>query len=435
MKRDVWVTGIGIACPLGVDLESVAEAQREGRSGAVSLAEVFDVPDLPVRGACVVPGWDVSLLGDDAASLIGRDDRKTEFGLYAGLQAIRQAFGDVATARDAGLGNRRFGMHLASGLVSASVADTEDGVLRRLTMDGAYDFAAAERFMQQPGAYRGRHLTDRTNHLLARRLGWAGPSLVNHAACAASATAIGIGARWVRRGRCDVVLAGGFESMIHPFGLLSFQMLGALSERMDCAASEVSRPFDRSRDGFVIGEGASVLVLEDAEHARRRGAVCLGRILGLGTSLDSHRITAPPEDGRGAVAAMRGALAEAEWNASDVGYINAHGTATPLNDKAETAAIHQVFGRGESPPVSSSKSALGHTIAAAGAVEAALVLLAIRDEILPPTLNLHDPDPECDLDCVALVAREQRVDRVLSNSFGFGGVNASLAIGRAGETR
>ncbi len=432
MTREVWVTGIGIACPLGTDLDTVAEAQREARSGAVPLEDVFHAADLPVRGACVVPGWDVSRLGSDGAALAGRDDRKTEFGLYAALEAVKASFGDVASAREAGAGDRRFGMHLASGLVSASVADTESGLLRRLTPDGEYDFAVAERWMQRPSPYRGRHLTDRTNHLLARRLGWPGPSLVNHAACAAGATAIGTGARWVRRGRCDVVLAGGFESMIHPFGLLSFQMLGALSERTDCAPPAVSRPFDRTRDGFVIGEGAAMLVLEEGARARRRGAPCFGKILGLGTSLDSHRITAPPEDGRGAVVAMRGALAEAGWDPSDVEYINAHGTGTPLNDKAETAAIHRVFGgRAGSPPVSSSKSALGHTVAAAGAVEAALVLLAMRDGIVPPTLNLNEPDPECDLDCVPKVAREQRVDRVLSNSFGFGGVNASLAIGRA----
>jgi 3-oxoacyl-[acyl-carrier-protein] synthase II len=430
--REVWVTGIGIACPLGIDLDTVAEAQRESRSGAVALTDVFEAPGLPVLAACVVPDWDlVSALGEHAAPLVGRDDRKTEFGLYAALQALRHSFGDLATARAAGEG-RNFGVHLASGLVSASVGDTETGLLRRLTPEGEYDHALAARLMREPSPFRGRHFTDRTNHLLARRLGWTGPSIVNHAACAAGATAIGMGARWVRRGRCDVVLAGGFESMVHPFGLLSFQLLGALSERRDCAPWEVSRPFDRTRDGFVIGEGAAVLILEAAGHARKRGATCHGRILGLGTSMDSHRITAPPDDGRGAVVAMRAALAEAGLDASDIEYINAHGTGTPLNDSAETAAIHRVFGpRGEAPPVSSSKSALGHTVAAAGAVEAALVLLAMRDGILPPTLNLHEPDPECDLDCVPRVARAQPTSRVLSNSFGFGGVNASLVLGGA----
>ncbi len=433
MSRDVWVTGIGITCPLGTDVDTVAEAQREGRSGARPLDEVFEAPGLPVLGACRVPDWDAATaLGADAATLIGRDDRKTEFGLHAALQAVRQAFGGVAAARRLGEGSRRFAMHLASGLVSASVADTEAGLLRRLTETGHYDHALASRLMREPSLHRGRHLTDRTNHLLARRLGWAGPSLVNHAACAAGATAIGIAARWVRRGRCDVALAGGFESMIHPFGLLSFQMLGALSERRDCRPEQVSRPFDRTRDGFVIGEGAGMLVLEAEEHARARGAACLGRVRGLGTSLDSHRITAPPADGRGAVSAMRGALEEAGVGAEDIEYVNAHGTATPLNDKAETAAIHRVFGpRGVAPPVSSSKSALGHTVAAAGAVEAVLSLLAMRDGILPPTLNLHEPDPECDLDCIPLVARSKRVTTVLSNSFGFGGVNASLVLGAA----
>jgi 3-oxoacyl-[acyl-carrier-protein] synthase II len=228
------------------------------------------------------------------------------------------------------------------------------------------------------------------------------------------------------------VVAGGYESMIHPFGVLSFQMLGALSERQDCAPSEVSRPFDLTRDGFVIGEGGAVLVLEDAARARARGARCWGRVLGLGTSLDAWRITAPPEDGRGAVSAMRGALREAGLSPSDVDWINAHGTGTPLNDAAETAAIKQVFGgRGQAPPVSSSKSGMGHAVAAAGAVEAVLSLLAIRDRIVPPTLNLHRPDPLCDLDCVPLVARDAALETVLSNSFGFGGVNGALLLGGA----
>ncbi|MDA0271553.1 MAG: beta-ketoacyl synthase N-terminal-like domain-containing protein, partial [Chloroflexi bacterium] len=276
------MTGIGIACPLGIDLETVAEAQREGRSGAVPLTQVFDAPGLPVQAACVVPDWDpAAALGSAGRTLLDRDDRKTEFGVYAAMQAVRHAFGDARAAREAAAANPlRFGTHFASGLVSASVRDTETGLLPRLTADGHYDHALAARLMGEPSRFRGRHFTDRTNHLMARHLGWAGPSLVNHAACSAGATAIGVGARWVRRGRCDVVLAGGFESMIHPFGLLSFQMLGAVSERFDCAPSEVSRPFDRTRDGFVIGEGAAFLVLEAAEHAGRRGATCHGKVLG-----------------------------------------------------------------------------------------------------------------------------------------------------------
>ncbi len=433
MSREVWVTGVGIACALGSDVEAVAEAQREGRSGAVHLSSAFDTSAFPVLAACRVPGWNLQArLGELAAPLAGRDDRKAEFGWYAAVQALRDAFGSDEAARQcfAELGPRG-AVHLASGLVSTTIAEAEADLLPCFDGD-RYDHDRAATALREPSPFRARHFTDRVNHLIAWRYGVGGRSLVNHGACAAGAVAIGLGARWIRRGQCDVVLAGGYESMIHPFGVLSFQMLGALSERQDCAPSEVSRPFDVSRDGFVIGEGGAVLVLEDAERARARGARCWGKVLGLGTSLDAYRITAPPPDGRGAVSAMRGALREAGMDPSDIDYINAHGTGTPLNDAAETAAIKRVFGgRGQAPPVSSSKSGLGHAVAAAGAVEAVLSLLALRDGIVPPTLNLHRPDPACDLDNVPLVAREAPLKAVLSNSFGFGGVNGSLVLGGA----
>jgi 3-oxoacyl-[acyl-carrier-protein] synthase II len=431
MSREVWVTGAGIACAHGVDLVTVAEAQREGRSGATAMRDAIDA-DFEVAACCRVPDWRLtSLLGSElAAPLVGREDLKAEFGWYAAVRALEQSFGDLATAqRRVAQDPRRVGVHLASGLVSTPIAEAEADLLSCFRGD-RYDHGAGATRLRHASPYRARHFTDRVNHLVANTLGCQGPSMVNHGACAASGVAIGTGARWIRRGQADLVVAGGFESMIHPFGVLSFQMLGALSERDDCPPGAVSRPFDRTRDGFVIGEGAAVLVLEAADHARARGALCLGRVLGLGTSLDAYRITAPPPDGRGAAAAMRAALNDAQLNASDVDYINAHGTGTPLNDAAETAAIHTVFGpTSEAPPTSSSKSALGHTVAAAGAVEAVLCLLAMADGIVPPTLNLHDPDPACDLDNVPLVAREATLRTVVSNSFGFGGVNASLVLG------
>ena len=433
MSREVWVTGIGIACALGTDVDVVAEGQREGRSGAVPMATAFDTSDFEILAACRVPGWSLEQrLGALAEPLLGREDRKAEFGWFAAVQALRDAFGNDEAARHAfaDLGSRG-AVHLASGLVSTTVAEAERDLLPHFVGD-RYDHDRGATALREPSPYRARHFTDRVNQLIAWRYGVGGRSLVNHGACAAGAVAIGTAARWIRRGQADVVLAGGFESMIHPFGVLSFQMLGALSERQGCAPSEVSRPFDSSRDGFVIGEGGAVLVLEDAGRARARGAHCWGRVLGLGTSLDAYRITAPPPDGRGAISAMRGALREAGLDPSDIDYINAHGTGTPLNDSAETAAIKQVFGeRGQAPPVSSSKSAIGHAVAAAGAVEAVLCLLAMRDGILPPTLNLHRPDPACDLDCVPLRARDAGCKAVLSNSFGFGGVNGSLVLGAA----
>jgi 3-oxoacyl-[acyl-carrier-protein] synthase II len=428
---EVWVTGLGIASALGTTLDGVAEAQREGRSGARPLSEAFDTSAFPVKVACRVPDWDLQAqLGDVGDALIGRADRKAEFGLFAAVRALESAFGSVDAARAVvQKAPRRVGVHLASGLVSTPREEAEQDLLSCFR-GGRYDHVEAAARLQMASPYRGRHFTDRVNQILAGLLGYRGPSLVNHAACSAGAVAIGSAAHWIRRGRCDVAIAGGYESMIHPFGVLSFQMLGALSERVDCEPHEVSRPFDRSRDGFVIGEGGAALVLESAEHARRRGAQCLGRILGLGTSLDAYRATAPPPDGHGAASAMRAALLDAGVAPGDIDYINAHGTGTPLNDAAESRAIIDVFGGpGQAPPVSSSKSGLGHAVAAAGAVEAILSLLALRDGILPPTLNLHDPDPDCPLDYVPLVAREAPIKTVLSNSFGFGGVNAALVLG------
>lgn len=429
------VTGMGIACPLGLDLSTVAAAQQAGVSGAGPLSDAFANAGFEIRTACRVPDWSAGdRLGPFAAAMDGCGDRKGEFGLYAARQALHQAFGSDEQAQLAiSRVPHRAALHTASGLVSSLPEEGEHDVLRCLRADGSFDHAASFDSLRRPNPRRARHFTDRVNHLLAWRYGFGGAALVNHGACAAGAVAIGTAARWIRQGRYDIAVAGGFESMIHPFGVLSFQLLGALSERTDCEHEEVSRPFDRSRDGFVIGEGAGMLVLESEESAHARGASVLGVVHGLGTSLDSYRTTAPPPDGRGAVAAIRGALREAALQPTDIDWINAHGTGTPLNDAAETAAIRTVFGgAGSAPPVTSSKSAIGHAVAAAGAVEAVLSFLALRDRSLPPTLNLHEQDPECDLDYVPLVARDAPNARyALSNSFGFGGVNGSLILGEA----
>ncbi len=431
--RRVVVTGMGIACPLGIELEGVAAAQQAGVSGAGPLSAAFDTSGFEVRTACRVADWEPEVcLGPFAEPMRRCGDRKGEFGLYAAASALAQAFGSEAAAVDAvGALGVRAALHTASGLVSSLPEEGEADVLACLRDDGSFDHRASFAALPSANPRRARHFTDRVNHLLAWRYGFRGPALVNHGACAAGAVAIGTAARWIRQGRCDLAVAGGFESMIHPFGVLSFQLLGALSERADCAHAEVSRPFDRGRDGFVIGEGAGMLVLESEEHALARGADVLGVVHGLGTSLDSYRTTAPPPDGRGAAAAMGAALLEAGLRPVDIDWINAHGTGTPLNDSAESAAIRAVFGP-DAPPVTSSKSAIGHAVAAAGAVESVLSLLALRDRSLPPTLNLHDPDPECDLDYVPLVSRPAPAARyALSNSFGFGGVNGALVLGRS----
>jgi 3-oxoacyl-[acyl-carrier-protein] synthase II len=257
-----------------------------------------------------------------------------------------------------------------------------------------------------------------------------GPNLNCLTACAASSQAIGEAVELVRRGEADVMLSGGTHSMIHPFGVTGFNLLTALSTRND-DPRKASRPFDNERDGFVLGEGAAMVVLEELEHAKRRGAKIHGELLGYGSTADAYRITDTHPEGRGASACIRMALADAGIGVDAIDYINAHGTSTDVNDKVETLAIKTVFGeRAYKIPVSSTKSMMGHLIAAAGATELIVCLLAIRDGILPPTINYENPDPNCDLDYVPNVARVARCDRALSNSFGFGGQNISLVVGR-----
>lgn len=255
-----------------------------------------------------------------------------------------------------------------------------------------------------------------------------GPNINCLTACAASSQAIGEATEIIRRGEADAMLSGGTHTMIHPFGVTGFSLLTALSKRND-EPTRASRPFDRGRDGFVLGEGAGMVVLEDLDRATRRGAKIYGEIVGYGSTADAFRITDAHPEGRGAISCIRMALADAGLDRVD--YINAHGTSTSVNDKVESLAIKQVFGdEAYRIPVSSTKSMMGHLIAAAGATELILCLLAIRDHIVPPTINYETPDPECDLDYVPNAAREARCDHVLSNSFGFGGQNITLIASR-----
>ena len=257
-----------------------------------------------------------------------------------------------------------------------------------------------------------------------------GPNANCLTACAASSQAVGEAAELIRRGEADIMLSGGTHSMIHPFGVTGFNLLTALSTRND-APTKASRPFDKDRDGFVLGEGSAMLVLEEVEHAKARGAKIHGEILGYGSTADAYRITDTHPEGRGANSCIRMALADAELNPTDVHYINAHGTSTDVNDRVESLAIKTVFGEhAYKVPVSSTKSMLGHLIAAAGATELIICLLAIRDNVLPPTINYETPDPECDLDYIPNKPREARCDVALSNSFGFGGQNISLIVGQ-----
>lgn len=423
--RRVVVTGMGMVTPLGRDLESTWQALLAGRSG-VGRITLFDAETFPTRIAAEVRDFDLAGYVADAARW-AEYSRNTQFALAAAQMAV-----DDSRLNDHGaLDRTRFGVYLGSGegqqdfprfvdLVNQAFRDgkVDTAVFTRLGLTKLHPIREAE---QEPGTPAGH---------LAVQFGARGPNANCLTACAASSQAIGEAVELIRRGDADVILSGGTHSMIHPFGVTGFNLLTALSTRND-EPTRASRPFDRDRDGFILGEGAGMLVLEEREHARARGATIHGEVIGYGSTADAFRITDSHDEGRGAIACMREALADAGIEPSDVDYINAHGTSTSVNDSIETLAIKKTFGEAAyQVPISSTKSMMGHLIAAAGSVEAIVCLLAIRDRIMPPTANLENPDPDCDLDYIPHEARRKAVDVALSNSFGFGGQNIALILRR-----
>jgi 3-oxoacyl-[acyl-carrier-protein] synthase II len=329
------------------------------------------------------------------------------------------------------LDSSRFGVYLGSGEGQQDFPRFVDLIIRTarqgkvdtgaFTSHGLRLLHPIREAEQEPGTPAGH---------LASLFGARGPNANCLTACAASSQAIGEAYEIIRRGDADVMLSGGTHSMIHPFGVTGFNLLTALSTRND-EPTRASRPFDRDRDGFILGEGAGMVVLEELEHARRRRAQIYGELVGYGSTADAFRITDSHDEGRGAIACMREALADASVDPDDIDYINAHGTSTAVNDSIETLAIKQTFGDAAyQVPISSTKSMMGHLIAAAGSVEAIVCLLTIRDSITPPTINLDQPGADCDLDYIPHVARRKPVDVALSNSFGFGGQNIALILRR-----
>jgi len=403
MKPRVAITGLGVVCPIGLSVEEFGENLRHGRSGIRALS-VFDGASLPSRIAGEVP-W---------PGAVARD-RKLTFALAAAQQAMTQA--TAGGTRPTGLGTLSLGI----GLELFALED-----MARLRRQPSWvPEAANERltFLQTP--------SDLCAHALAHRHELAGPPRLHVSACAAGTDAIGGGYRLIVSGRSDWVLAGGADSMLHPLGVGGFCKLGALSRRNETPAA-ASRPFDRGRDGFVLGEGAGMLVLEPLENARRRGATILAEVCGYGNSFDALGISEPHPEGRGAVQSMERALTDAGLRPEQVDAINAHGTGTPKNDPVETLALKRVFGQhARRMPISATKSLMGHLISAAGAVEAIAAILGLRGGWVHPTLNLDDPDPACDLDYVPHQARASDAAVVLSNSFAFGGQNASIVLRRA----
>ncbi|MHB0959238.1 MAG: beta-ketoacyl-[acyl-carrier-protein] synthase family protein [Pirellulaceae bacterium] len=424
MRRRVVVTGIGCINPMGHDVETVWAGLKEGKSG-VGYTSIFDASTFPTRISAEVRNWDVSDIGEDCEVWKNRG-RHTRFAAGAARQAI-----DAAGVLESDLDRERFGVYLGSGegnqdffsFADMMAAALEQGTfdLQRFIKRGLETLNPAAELEQEPNMPAGH---------MAAMFDARGPNFNCLTACAASSQAVGEATEIIRRGDADVMLSGGTHSMIHPLGVTGFSLLTALSQRND-EPTRASRPFDRLRDGFVIGEGAGMVVLEELERAKRRGAPIYGEIVGYGATADAYRITDIHPQGRGAIACMRLALRDAALAPDDIHYVNAHGTSTSVNDRVESLACKEVFGeRAHQVPISSTKSMMGHLIAAAGVTELIVCLMAMRDHVLPPTINYENPDPDCDLDYVPNTARDARCDVTLNNSFGFGGQNITLIARR-----
>jgi len=426
MARRVVITGIGCVTPLGSRPDALWDNLVAGRSGVGPLT-LFDAGNFPVRIAAEVRGWDVAQLGEHADRW-RTAPRQTQFAIGAARQAVA-ASGLIESQIDP----RRLGVYLGCGECFGDFLGFTR-LLSQALRDGDLDRA---RFMREAfRLWRSEEQWEQEPHLPAAHIAGLfdaqGPNLNCIAACASATQAIGEAGEIIRRGDADAMICGGAHSMIHPFGITGLDRLEALSRHNDNPPAAV-RPFDRTRDGFVVGEGGAILVLEELERARRRGADIWGELTGYGSAQDAFRITDSHPEGRGAASCMAQALASARMNPEQVDYINAHGTGTVVNDKVETAAIKRVFGaQARRVPISSTKSMIGHLTTAGGAVELAICLLVLRHGAVPPTINYNERDPECDLDYVPNQARQVRCRHILSNSFGFGGQNAALVVSHAG---
>ncbi|MCS6850765.1 MAG: beta-ketoacyl-[acyl-carrier-protein] synthase family protein [Gemmataceae bacterium] len=425
--RRVVVTGLGVVAPNGIGREAFWKACVEGRSG-VGPIRSFDASRHPVRIAAEIADFDVApFLPPEQRKSLKIMGRATRFGVGAACLAVADSGLDLARENP-----ERVGVVMGTGLVPMDLPELAPMLLAACNENGQLDSTRLGE--KGDGAlfplWILKYLPNMVATHISLVLNAQGPNSTITTACVAGTQAVGEGFRLVSRGDADIVLAGGADSRIDPLMLLAYTALGALS-RSDRPAQEVSRPFDRLRDGFVLGEGAGVLVLEEWEHARRRGATIYAEVLGFGTSFDAYSVTKPEPDARGAARAITAALHEARVDPHDVDYINAHGTSTRLNDLMETRAVKRVFGEGaKALPLSSIKSMVGHLIGAAGAVEAVALALTLHDGVLPPTINLTHPDAECDLDYVPNAARQRRVRTAVSTSFGFGGQNGALVMRR-----
>jgi len=410
MSRRVVVTGMGCISPVGNNVKETWDSILAGKSGAGMITH-FDASKHKTRFAAEVKGFDpVVLFGQREARKM---DRFTQFATAVAIEALEQSGLIIDEAnRD------RVGVMIGTGIGGIGSLLEQVEVMRERGPDRVSPFLVP------------MMISDSAAGMLAIRFGARGPNMAIATACASGNNAIGEALEIIRRGAADAMMAGGSEAALVPVAMAGMNVMTALSTRNDDPQT-ASRPFDKDRDGFLMGEGAGMLILESLEHAQARGANILCELTGYGTTDDAHHISAPAENGAGAAIAMKLALENANLDLGDVGYINAHGTSTPLNDKSETAAIKTVFGeQAYNVPISSTKSMTGHLLGASGAIEAVFCILAIREEILPATINYHTTDPECDLDYVPNQPRKASPKHVMSNSFGFGGHNATLIFSR-----
>ena len=412
MRRRVVVTGLGMITPLGNDVATTWRALLDGRSGSAPITK-FDTANFPVSFACEVKGFDPALYMDRKETK--RADPYTQYAVAGAVQAMT----------DAGLANGashydpdRIGVILGSGIGGLKSFEEQHDVYRERGPSKISPF------------FIPMFIADIAAGIVSMRFGAKGPNYATVSACATSAHALGDAFRTIQYGDADVMIAGGSEATVTPMAIGGFANMKALSERND-SPETASRPFDRDRDGFVMGEGSGVVVLEELESARARGARIYGEIVGYGATGDAYHLTAPAPDGEGAQRAMKRAMKDAGLTPADIQYINAHGTSTPANDLNETKAIRAVFGEHASRiNVSSTKSMTGHMLGAAGSVEFVVCTLAAKEGVIPPTINYSTPDPECDLNYTPNTAVRREVTAALSNSFGFGGHNVSIAVRR-----
>ena len=419
MRRAV-ITGLGLVTPLGIGVEHVWKRLLNSESG-IGAIQSFDVSDLPAKIAGQVPRGDTASGKFNADDWVPpKDQRKMDDFIIFAIGAATQAVEDSGWKPTDEESLERTGVMIGSGIGGLpGISETS------LTLHEKGPRRISPFFI--PSC-----LINLASGQVSIKYGFKGPNHAVVTACSTGAHAIGDAARLIQLDDADVMVAGGAEAAVCRIGLAGFAAARALSTAFNDTPEKASRPWDEQRDGFVMGEGAGVVVLEELEHAKKRGAKIYAEVIGYGMSGDAYHITAPAEDGNGGFRAMRNALKRAGLGAEDIDYINAHGTSTPLGDEIELGAVKRLFGdHAYKLSMSSTKSAIGHLLGAAGAVEAIYSILSMRDQIVPPTLNLEKPSASCDIDLVPLKAKERKVRRALSNSFGFGGTNASLIFGPA----